>query len=294
MTVNIDFTSDKIKKAVKKMKEIRPVYEPLLDFYQKIFIEQEDSKSRIHVDPIHITHEILSVKTQENFPLITVSEFVIDTNASEVLLKKICNIAMEAEGNMAKASKALINAIDTEKIDPGLLFSSLLKGDESFFKEIEDTLGIEKKVLAFIIYNSIKPSLSLCAEQVSTYLDKDSFWEKGYCPICGSSPGLSVLMEEGKRLFLCSFCWHQWPSRRLYCPFCDNEDNKTLRYFYNEEEKEYRVDVCDRCKKYIKTIDMRETERILYPPLEQVSTLHLDMKAKEMGLKSGITLDLQV
>lgn len=294
MTEKMALTPDQIKKAVKAVKEIRPVYASLLDFYEKIFTAQEDSKSRIHIDPIHITEEILSVKAQENFPLISVSEFLIDIKASEALLKKICNIAIEAEGDMTESSKALISAIETEKLNPSLLFSSLLKGDESFFEEIEDKLGIEKKVLAFIIYSSIKPSLSLCAEQVSTCLDKDSLWEKGYCPICGSPPGISVLMDEGKRFFLCSFCWHKWYARRLYCPFCDNEDSKTLRYFYSEEEKEYRVDVCDSCKKYIKTIDTRKTERIFYPPLEQVSTLHLDIKAKEMGLKSGMALDLQV
>ena len=59
-----------------------------------------------------------------------------------------------------------------------------------------------------------------------------------------------------------------------------------MSYFYSEEEKEYRVDVCDGCGKYIKTVDIRKTDRLLYPPLEQVSTLHLDIQAREKGLKS--------
>ena len=94
--------------------------------------------------------------------------------------------------------------------------------------------------------------------------------------------------EVGERFLLCGFCWHKWSSKRLYCPFCDNTDNKTLNYLYSEEEKEYRIDLCDKCKKYIKTIDTRKTERIIYPPLEQVATLHLDIKAKEMKYESGI------
>jgi len=292
MTENLPHTSDQIKKAFKAVKEIRPAYTSLLGFYEKIFLAQEDSKSRICIDSIHINEDILSAKTKENFPLISISEFVIDIKESETLLKKICNILIEAEGDMTESSRALLNAVEAEKLNPGLLFSGLFNEDESFFEDIEIKLGIEKKVIAFIIYNSIKPSLSVCAEQVSTYLDKDSLWEKGYCPICGGPPGLSILADEGKRFFLCSFCWHKWPTRRLYCPFCDNEDNKTLRYFYSEEEKEYRVYVCDSCKRYIKTIDTRETERILYPPLEQLSTLHLDIKAKEMKLESGFKLFL--
>jgi formate dehydrogenase maturation protein FdhE len=51
--------------------------------------------------------------------------------------------------------------------------------------------------------------------------------------------------------------------------------------------------VCDSCKTYIKAVDKRNADRIIYPPLEFVSSLHLDIKAQEMGLKSGIELRLQ-
>jgi FdhE protein len=98
--------------------------------------------------------------------------------------------------------------------------------------------------------------------------------------------------EWGERFLLCSFCGHKWSSRRLYCTFCDNTDSITLNYIYSDEEKEYRVDLCDKCKKYIKTIDTRKTERIIYPPLEQVATLHLDTKAKEMRYESGTDVSI--
>ena len=47
-------------------------------------------------------------------------------------------------------------------------------------------------------------------------------------------------------------------------------------------------------EKYLKTLDARKTERMIFPPLEQVSSLHLDYKAKEMGYQSGIQLFMQV
>jgi FdhE protein len=52
--------------------------------------------------------------------------------------------------------------------------------------------------------------------------------------------------------------------------------------------------VCDNCKKYIKTLDTRKVERLIYPPLEQISTIHLDIKAQEMGFVPGIKLFMQV
>ncbi|MCD4842444.1 MAG: formate dehydrogenase accessory protein FdhE, partial [Methanosarcinales archaeon] len=82
-------------------------------------------------------------------------------------------------------------------------------------------------------------------------------------------------------------------SQRIYCPFCENKDQKTLHYFFSEEEEEYRVDVCDQCRRYIKTIDTRKIKRPVYPFLEQVTTLHLDMLAQNQGLQSGHPLWLQ-
>ena len=41
------------------------------------------------------------------------------------------------------------------------------------------------------------------------------------------------------------------------------------------------IDFCEKCGGYIKTIDLRESNRFLYPPLELVTTLHLDIAAQE-------------
>lgn len=286
-------TSDHIINAAKAIKELRPAYHTILEFYEQIFVAQEDSKSRIDIPPIKIPQDVLSVKQQKGFPLIGISEFVIDKDVSERLLREICAATETANNHEKSVGKELINAIDTKKIDPGSLFSNLLHGNDSFFENICTELDIEKPVLAFIIYSSIRPCVTLCAEQLSTYLkpkEENSAspnWGKGHCPICGNPPVISALEGEGERFLFCSFCWHKWPVRRLVCPFCENDDSKTLHYFYTEEEKEYRVNVCDKCKKYVKTVDTRKMDRFFYPPLEQISTLHLDMKAKEAGFEIG-------
>jgi len=294
MTVTIALASEHIKEAVKALKNLRPVYKEMLDFYEQIFIAQEESKSRIQIEPIQIPDDIISVKAKENFPLINMSDFVIDPKASRDLLIQICNIVKEMKSDMAVSAQAVLEGIETGKIDPDSLFYSLFEGGASFFEKTATRHKIDKNALAFITYSSIKPSLNICAQQLATYLDKESTWEKGYCPVCGSLPGLSMFIGEGERFLFCSFCWHQWSSKRLYCPFCDNTDSKTLNYFFTEEEKEYRVDLCDGCKKYIKTIDTRETGRYIYPPLEAVSTLHLDIKAQEKGFESAVQLGLQI
>ena len=194
-----------VKKSILEIKKMRPAYASLLDFYEKIFLAQEDSKSRVKIDSIQIPSDMLAFKTREKFPLINISDFVVDTNASEILLKKICDIAAVTKGYMAANARVLRDAIDTEKLDSALLFSSLLEEDDIFFEAVADELEIERKMLAFVTYSSIIPSISLCVQDLTSYLDQEHPWERGYCPICGSPPVLSMLADEGQRFLFCSF-----------------------------------------------------------------------------------------
>jgi len=292
MTNYLATTSEQVKQAAAALKKLRPTYHDLLDYYQKIFIAQEDSRSQLKIEPIKISEEILALKKNDKFPLINVSEFIVDKNAAAGLLEKICRIAEADNKEMAAAARTIRKAIASDVLDPGAVFSHLLNADDTFFGQVESELNIDKKILSLLAYNSLKPSLTHCALQLSSYLDEDNAWEKGYCPICGSAPGFSMFENEGNRLLLCGFCWHRWPTQRIYCPFCDNKDSKALHYFYSDQEKDYRIDVCDSCKTYIKAIDTRKADRIIYPPLEFVATLHLDIKARELGFKSGIPLEL--
>jgi FdhE protein len=246
-------TAEQIKKAVSAIKALRPAYKDLLAFYEKLFLAQEASKKHIHLQPIKIPEDLLSVKRKEKFPLIARKDFRVDIKASEALLREICRLAGEANKVMAHAGVKLMDALDRGTVDASALLSKTL---------------------------------------LATYIDKNTLWGKGYCPVCGSPPAISILRGEGERFLFCSFCDHEWLSQRIYCPFCENKDQKTLHYFFSEEE-EYRVNVCDKCKRYIKTVDTREIKRSVYPFLEQVATLHLDMLAQNQGLQSGHPLWLQ-
>lgn len=284
---------DQIKKAVAAVKAERPAYEGLLDFYEKLFLAQEASKEEIDLAPIEIAEELLTVKQEEKFPLINTTDFTLDVNASEALLRKLCELALQENEVLAEAVPKIMDALDKGSLDASTLFSKILSEDDAYWDEMARNLDVDKTILAFLAYGSIRPSICLCSEQLATYLDTQTAWEKGYCPICGGQPGLSMLRGEGERSLVCNFCGHEWRTQRIYCPFCENKDQKTLHYFSSEQEQDYRVDVCDQCKKYIKTIDTRNMDRPVHLLVEQISTLHLDMLAQEQGLESSIPLWLQ-
>ena len=293
MPINFALTSDQVKKSVETVINNKPAYSELLGFYGRLFVAQEESNSRLQIEPLRIPDDVRAVKAREKFPLIEIQDFAYDKVESANLFVILCNHAKEASPKLAADAAAILKTMD-KVIKPGELFSGLLNGDDPLYDKISGELNIAETTLGFISYNSLKPSLLLCADQLSAYLSKEEPWLKGYCPICGSPPVLSILEDGGERSLICSFCWHSWSVQRVFCPYCENRDGQTQHYFYNEEEKEFRVDLCDDCKKYLKALDSRETERMIYPPLEQISSLHLDYKAKELGYESGIRLAMQV
>jgi len=292
MKANFAQTPDQVKRAVDSVIKNYPAYADMLSFYGRLFDAQEKSKSRLRIEPLQIPDDVRAVKAREKFPLIEIKDFVFDRLESANLFVTIGELAQEANPKLAASASILLKAVD-EKFEPASLFDAFLNGNEALFENISEALEVEKQVLGFITYNSLKPCLCMGAVQLAAYLDKEDPWLKGYCPVCGSAPILSILDGEGARSLICSFCWHPWPAKRVYCPFCDNSDNKDLHYFFSEEETDVRVDLCDKCKKYLKTIDTRQADRLIYPPLEQVATLHLDIKAREEGFEPGVKLHME-
>jgi len=277
-----------ISKAVRQLNSIRPGYESLLDLYEKIFVAQEKSKMVTKVPAVDIPEETLKKKVSEKFPLANLSDFTVDVDSAAALLEEICGSLRGSGNDYSEAAGLVLDAISRGALDYAGLYSAFLCENEHYFDKASESIGVDKSRLAFFIYNSAKPSLVLFAETISRYLDPNTEWLKGYCPICGSPASLSLFEKDGKRFLCCSFCWHKWPTRRIFCNNCENADDKTLKYYSFDNEQEHRVDVCDKCKSYIKTVDCRNADRFIYPPLEYISTPHIDIKMMEMGFTSCV------
>jgi FdhE protein len=293
MTQQAETTPAQVEKAAEFIIKLRPFYSELIGFYQAVFMAQEEAKQTVRIEAKPIPKDILKIKLKEKFPLVSVSDFALDEASCRQLFEKISRIICEKNPALKSSAEVLIAAVDKGDLKVEDLCRALLSGDDSVFEKYAEELKVDKKLLAFIAYNGIKPSLNVFAEKTAEQLEPDYYWGKGYCPVCGSAPAIAVLQGEGERFLHCGFCGYRWSAVRIYCPFCENKDGKTLSYFYSESEPEYRVDICEACNKYIKTVDLRKLSRECYIPIEQVATLHLDLKAREMGIESGTSLYLE-
>ena len=105
------------------------------------------------------------------------------------------------------------------------------------------------------------------------------------CPFCGRKPGVAVLRplgDGGQRRLICSFCLAEWEFRRLICANCGEEDHKKLPVYTADQFPHIRVDCCDRCKRYLKTIDFTKTG-LADPIVDELATIPLDLWARDHG-----------
>jgi len=89
------------------------------------------------------------------------------------------------------------------------------------------------------------------------------------------------------RYSLCSYCDCQWGIDRVSCSVCGSKEQGSLHYFCGEGEDACRIDLCDTCHHYIKTIDYRNLEES-DPSLEDLATLHLDVLAAQKGYRRAV------
>jgi formate dehydrogenase accessory protein FdhE len=105
------------------------------------------------------------------------------------------------------------------------------------------------------------------------------------CPLCGGKPIVGVLRSEGdgaKKSLICMLCAHEWNFRRIYCPACGEEREPQMAFYSAPQIAHVRVDVCDTCHTYLKSIDLTKTG-LAVPVVDELATIPLDLWAREHG-----------
>jgi formate dehydrogenase maturation protein FdhE len=109
------------------------------------------------------------------------------------------------------------------------------------------------------------------------------------CPFCGGPAQLSVLQsapdgDGGSRRLQCATCFTLWPVRRVLCPHCGEEEERRLGYFHSPAYDHLRVDACETCRHYLKTVDLTRSG-LAVPVVDEVAGAPLDLWAAEQGYR---------
>ena len=145
------------------------------------------------------------------------------------------------------------------------------------------------------------------AARSATLTDVDR-WDRGYCPVCGSWPALAELVgAEKRRVLRCGRCGTSWSWLVLLCPYCGNDDHRSLGTLTEdaipssagsatsgESRSKDRVDVCERCHGYVKSVATFHSVPTPRLAAEDAATVHLDVGAREAGYTRPGTVDVAV
>ena len=106
------------------------------------------------------------------------------------------------------------------------------------------------------------------------------------CPICGGLPAVASLREEGqgsKRTLVCALCFTEWDYVRVRCASCGEERSDALPIFTADAALPHaRIDGCDTCQTYLKTIDLTKNG-LAVPLVDDLASVALDLWARERG-----------
>ncbi len=105
------------------------------------------------------------------------------------------------------------------------------------------------------------------------------------CPFCSRKPALGVLRQQGdagRRNLVCGFCLAEWEFRRIVCPGCGEENHAKLPVYTAEEWPHVRVECCDSCQTYIKSIDLTKNG-LAEPFIDELASIPLNLWAQDRG-----------
>ena len=157
----------------------------------------------------------------------------------------------------------------------------ILRGDEFTVAEF---VSIHRGIFIFMLWNSLYLTLEPLKILVGHSLPEIG-WERSYCPLCGQLPSMAQTTRKDngeERILVCSCCKMRWTYGASGCPFCQSANSQQTSIISLPDENEFCIEACDKCQGYLKIYTKFGMERIA---LNDWSTLHVDMIAKNNGLK---------
>ncbi len=257
--------------------------EELALFYEDLFVFHEQNSSDGN------NFDLSQCIDASTFPALDPEKFIFEGELKTVLEKQLRELLEIIEKHHPGIDTSLIqNAIEDKWSLLNTSVILLLQHDMEKLAAAADEVKIGLDEYLFILVNWMKPIMHSFSSAVMENVDTEE-WLAPVCPFCGYLPDMSKIIEgrDNRRELHCGVCEHEWYYPRMTCAICENTDKDTLGFLNTSDESPYRVDYCDQCKGYIKTLRIPKlNEESRYDlAVENVVTTYLDASAIELGYK---------
>jgi len=253
------------------------------DMYFALREQQDSYKESIEIPSIN--EAVIKRQILEGKPLL--GNCGIDLTGLPILFMDLFNVYVRFTNMKSDDAIAAIEELKPDLV--GVLEEFLFQKGITQMQALHAD-SIPTEILVFLVKNTLTPLVEKYSECINSAIDLNA-WENGCCPVCGHLPGLAELKKTstGRQRFLfCSLCHTSWPFQRLKCPYCDNVEDKETGYLSLPDEENYRVDVCNSCKSYIKTVINNNAD--LSPVLLDWSSQNVDDSAVQKGYKRAASM----
>lgn len=278
-------TLGKSLKTIEDYKTANPHYTDLLDIMADILILREEYRKSMKDSIFSVEENLITQKMEGGLPLIDFTGKEYDLTRPKEYFNSLISIA---EKRMPEVAKNIISIIKNQQFSWEKMIRASFDhtGEETDAEKLisGSDAAANLDLIDLFAEESLRPELESVAEKYREIIARSN-WTEGYCPICGKEPKIGEIRkeEEGKRYLFCHQCGFKWYFHRIKCPFCGNEEQHSLAYFEVEGEERYRVDVCNKCRRYIKTVELPKSSEEPNLDVEDIATLHLDMIAYDEG-----------
>lgn len=280
-----DEAAESVSRALDSLKKELPPLENIIAAFREIFVEKARLKAEISPGQEPDIGLPDTARFEQGAPLLTSWADLVDCDgamwmkAADRLIPAMEKGFPQLTGEIRKLKQAL----EQRELDPRAFVKAMAADHPEEMEAIASPMDIEPRTIGFLLRQIMKPLAEKKAELLKPLI-KDLVWRKGYCPICGSMPELAYLRgKEGRKWLRCSLCANEWRFGRLVCPFCENNEREELLAYYIADRDRERVEVCQQCKRYVPSLDLRDRSS---EPLLEVAALglvHLDVLAQQNG-----------
>ena len=267
---------------IEQQLDTQQFYDMYLEFHEKIFhTHVKCMQHLVAVLPFEKLNQI-DIAAQLNFnkPILNENNLIIEEKELEFIFDLILPILKKYLYHRKEQILRFENLNDKRKFSIQELVAAHFGQEKKTFKHISQNYDIPVILLERISELTISPYLELCAEFFNKKVAQFK-WNRNFCPICGNLPSMAKVEEQkGTRTLWCHHCDSTWQFGEMTCPYCLNDDLKSIQIIFASNGKPIRLDACTKCKNYIKTIDERAALKDYNMSVKNVETLYLDITAK--------------
>ncbi len=240
----------------------------------------------LFLPPIALSEGECNFDMKLGLPLIEFVKVNWDEEKLEQVLNEVVRVISAYRPHIRVEMKLIQGILRTSGMNLGTVAESFIKQCDEVIEDLAVRGGINGEILRLVLLHTVKPFVVNYARSLEIKYPTDS-WERNYCPFCGGKPLIASKAKDNSGRFLhCSLCETKWQFKNLKCPHCLSEDHETLSWFTVEDDTVFKVNLCQKCKGYIKTFEEGKLIEDNNPFLIDAGSLHLDFLAESL-LKAG-------